>query len=74
MVRRTRYLPLAACALAMAATAFAFPALAGAVSVSPATTAGEAGLVDVRALAPEIDMEMPYAGWHNNTSRQVTGY
>ncbi len=74
MARRIRYLPLAVCALAMAATAFAFPALAGEVSVSPATTAAEARLVDVRTLAPDIALDMRYAGWHNFTARPVPGY
>jgi D-alanyl-D-alanine dipeptidase len=74
MVRCARHFPLAACVLVAAATAFVPVARAGEVSVSPATTAAEAGLVDVRTLAPDIALDMRYAGWHNFTARPVPGY
>lgn len=74
MVRCARHFPLAACVFVAAATAFVPVARAGEVSVSPATTAAEAGLVDVRTLAPDIALDMRYAGWHNFTARPVPGY
>ncbi len=42
--------------------------------ISPATTAAEAGLIDVRTLAPEIVVDMRYAGSDNFTGRVVPGY
>ena len=44
------------------------------VQVSPATTAGQAGLVDVAMLAPDIRVEMRYAGSDNFTGAVVPGY
>lgn len=44
------------------------------VQVSPATTAGQAGLVDVSTLAPDIRVEMRYAGSDNFTGAPVPGY
>lgn len=43
-------------------------------TISPATTAAEAGLIDVRTLAPNIDVDMRYAGRDNFTGRVVPGY
>lgn len=42
--------------------------------MSPATTESQAGLVDIRTLAPDIDIEMRYAGNHNFTGGIVEGY
>ncbi|GAA5000221.1 M15 family metallopeptidase [Pseudoluteimonas lycopersici] len=44
------------------------------VQVSPATTAEQAGLVDVATLAPDIRVEMRYAGSDNFTGAVVPGY
>jgi D-alanyl-D-alanine dipeptidase len=44
------------------------------VQVSPATTAGQAGLVDVSTLAPDLFVEMRYAGSDNFTGAVVPGY
>jgi len=59
--------------------AFAMLASAGCASapsmdIAPATTAAAAGLVDVRTLAPDIDLDMRYAGSHNFTGAPVDGY
>lgn len=48
--------------------------LAENVQSSPATTTAQAGLVDVRQLAPEIAVDMRYAGTNNFTGRVVPGY
>ena len=45
-----------------------------AVRVSPATTAEQAGLVDVATLAPDLHVEMRYAGSDNFTGAPVPGY
>jgi len=45
-----------------------------AVQVSPATSAEQAGLVDVSTLAPDIRVEMRYAGSDNFTGAVVPGY
>ncbi|MCL1499578.1 M15 family metallopeptidase [Xanthomonas nasturtii] len=42
--------------------------------VHPAKTAAEAGLVDVRGLAPAIALDMRYASSNNFTGRVVPGY
>jgi zinc D-Ala-D-Ala dipeptidase len=42
--------------------------------VSPATDATEAGLVEIRSVAPRIDMDIRYAGANNFTGARVTGY
>ena len=60
-----------ACAATPANTA---PATKPAVQVSPATTAGQAGLVDVSTLAPDMFVEMRYAGSDNFTGAVVPGY
>ena len=44
------------------------------VQVSPARTAGQAGLVDVTTLAPDLRVEMRYAGSENFTGARVPGY
>lgn len=62
-----------ACAAApanVAAPASAKPS----VQVSPATTAEQVGLVDVSTLAPDIRVEMRYAGSDNFTGAPVPGY
>lgn len=45
-----------------------------AVVTSNASTEAQAGLVDVSTLAPDIDIEMRYAGTHNFTGGIVEGY
>ena len=62
-----------ACAATPANTSTAAPAKP-AVQVSTATTAQQAGLVDVAMLAPDILMEMRYAGSDNFTGAIVPGY
>ena len=42
--------------------------------LSPAASASEAGMVDVRALAPDIEVDMRYAGADNFTGAPVPGY
>lgn len=42
--------------------------------LSPAKTAAQAGLVDVRSLAPDIAEDMKYAGSDNFVGRPVDGY
>lgn len=44
------------------------------VRVSPATTAAQADLVDITTLAPDIRLDIRYAGTHNFTGRVVDGY
>jgi D-alanyl-D-alanine dipeptidase len=63
-----------ACATPPAATASAPAAAKSTVQVSPATTAEAAGLVDVSILAPDIRVEMRYAGSDNFTGAVVPGY
>lgn len=41
---------------------------------SPAATPKEAGLVDVHALAPSIELDLRYAGEHNFVGARVDGY
>ena len=62
-----------ACAATPANTTPA-PAAKPAVQVSPATTAEQAGLIDVSTLAPDIRVEMRYAGSDNFTGAVVPGY
>jgi len=61
------------------AAVFAILASAGCVSapsmdVAPAATLEAAGLVDVRTLVPDIDLDMRYAGDNNFTGERVNGY
>ncbi|PZP80741.1 MAG: peptidase M15 [Stenotrophomonas maltophilia] len=42
--------------------------------VSPATDAASAGLVEIRSLAPHIDMDIRYASANNFTGARVPGY
>ena len=62
-----------ACAAAPANVATPVPAKPG-VQVSPATSAEQAGLVDVATLAPGMRLEMRYAGSDNFTGAAVPGY
>ena len=62
-----------ACAAAPANVATPVPAKPG-VRVSPATSAEQAGLVDVATLAPGMRVEMRYAGSDNFTGAAVPGY
>ncbi len=47
---------------------------ADAVQVSPATTAAQVDLVDITTVAPDVQLEIRYAGAHNFTGRPVAGY
>lgn len=49
-------------------------ATAPAMQVSAATTPEAAGLVDIRTLVPDIDLEMRYAGSDNFVGARVDGY
>ena len=70
------------CALALAACMSApegpSPAPSGGTTgeprISAATTPDAAGLVDIRSLVPDIDLDMRYAGAHNFTGAPVDGY
>lgn len=42
--------------------------------IARAATADEAGLVDLRSLVPDIDLDIRYAGQHNFVGRPVDGY
>ncbi len=64
----------AALALLLAASGCAAVPARPAVATSPATTEAQAGLVDVGRLAPDIDIDMRYAGVHNFTGAVVEGY
>lgn len=44
------------------------------IRTSPATTAAQAGLVDVATLAPDVQRDIRYAGTHNFTGKVVDGY
>ena len=48
--------------------------LAAAPVVSPATTPGQAGLVDITTLAPDIELDMRYVGSDNFVGKPVRGY
>lgn len=50
------------------------PAGAQAVTLAPARTTGQAGLVDIRSLVPGIALDIRYAGSNNFTARPVPGY
>ncbi|MGE6333743.1 M15 family metallopeptidase [Stenotrophomonas sp. NPDC077659] len=42
--------------------------------ISPATDAASAGLLEIRALAPQIDLDIRYASRNNFTGARVPGY
>jgi len=44
------------------------------MDIAPAMTPEAAGLVDVRTLVPDIDLDMRYAGSNNFTGARVDGY
>ncbi len=44
------------------------------MAVSDATTPEAAGLVDIRTLVPDIDLDIRYAGNHNFVGARVDGY
>lgn len=59
----------------LACLALCLPLLAAAqVRLSPATDAAAAGMVDLQRLAPDIQVEMRYAGSDNFTGAPVPGY
>jgi len=59
-------------ALALAAAACA--SQPASVKVSPAATPEEGGMADIRSLAPDIALEIRYAGADNFVGRPVDGY
>ena len=74
---RLALLPLLAVATAACAATPANVAPAAAkptVQVSPAASAEQVGLVDVSTLAPDIRVEMRYAGSDNFTGAVVPGF
>lgn len=64
----------AVCHALLSIAAVPLVAAAAEVHVSSATTAAQAGLVNVQGLAPEIAVDMRYAGSNNFTGRVVPGY
>ena len=66
---------LAACASAPdGATASSASTASKAPTISPATTPDAAGLVDIRTLVPDIELDMRYASSNNFTGARVEGY
>ena len=65
---------LVAWSIVLLITTAPFAMIAADVHVSSAKTTAEAGLVDVHRLAPEIAVDMRYAGSNNFTGRVVPGY
>ncbi|MGV8961605.1 MAG: M15 family metallopeptidase [Stenotrophomonas sp.] len=49
-------------------------ASAGAVAISPATDPAQAGMTEIRTVAPDIALDIRYAGSDNFTGRPVPGY
>ncbi|WP_315851248.1 M15 family metallopeptidase [Lysobacter antibioticus] len=47
---------------------------AAAPTVSPATDAASAGLIEIRRLVPDLSLDIRYAGADNFVGRPVTGY
>lgn len=68
MIRRLHLVAAAMSLIVATAAAQTTPTL------SPATTAAQAGLVDVRTLVPDIHEDIKYAGHDNFVGRPVDGY
>lgn len=68
---RGALLLFAACAVAVPGSALS---AAATPTLSPATTPAQAGLVDVHEVAPDIALDIRYAGPDNFTGRPVPGY
>ena len=68
MIEIRRWLLCVACLFASAS------ALAAAPVISPATTPGQAGLVDITTLAPDIELDIRYVGSNNFVGKPVRGY
>jgi D-alanyl-D-alanine dipeptidase len=68
MTLQVRMLAVATSALLLGAACAAGPQL------SPASTAAEAGLVDIQAKVPDIALDMRYAGSYNFVGRPIDGY
>lgn len=75
MTTRTCSSPASAIALSLL-LALAAPAVVSAqpVHIALVRTAEQAGLVDITTLAPDIKLDMRYAGANNFTGRPVPGY
>lgn len=65
---------IACLAIAFATLALAACASTPPMEIDPATTPEAAGLVDIRTLVPDIDLDMRYAGSNNFTGATVDGY
>ncbi|WP_312253187.1 M15 family metallopeptidase [Stenotrophomonas sp.] len=61
-------------ALAIALTAVVTSRAAEPPRVSPATDAAAAGLVEIRTVSPQIQLDIRYAGANNFTGAPVSGY
>lgn len=66
--------PLAHVVFALCMLAFAGCVTPARMDVSPATTPDSAGLVDIRTLVSDIDLDIRYAGRNNFTGAIVDGY
>lgn len=71
MTSRTCISPASAIALSLLG---APQASAQAVAIAPARSAEQAGLVDIRSLAPDVQLDVRYATADNFTARPVPGY
>ncbi len=76
MTTRTCSSPVSAIASSTALIALfvAFGAAAQPVQIALVRTPEQAGMVDIRSLAPDIDLDLRYAGANNFTGRRVPGY
>jgi D-alanyl-D-alanine dipeptidase len=61
-------------AIILAIVAVTCAAADSAPETSQASSAGEAGMVDIRSLVPDFSVDMRYAGTANFTGTVVTGY
>lgn len=73
-MRRCAAAPAAIAQAAILALAASLATAAEPPRISPATDAAAAGMVEVRSLAPDIQVEMRYAGANNFTGAPVPGY
>ncbi|WP_367344916.1 M15 family metallopeptidase [Stenotrophomonas bentonitica] len=74
MTSRTCTSPVPATALSLLLALAAPLAIAQPVTIALVRTTEQAGLVDIRTLAPDIQLDMRYATANNFTGRPVPGY
>ncbi|MCC7635744.1 M15 family metallopeptidase [Stenotrophomonas rhizophila] len=74
MTTRTCTSPVVAIVLSTLLWSAAGIAAAQPVQIALVRTTAQAGMVDIRSLAPDIDLDMRYAGSNNFTGRPVPGY